>query len=85
MLRFFLIRLFLVALPIIIWLIWAEVAKRRGKPMGSTPWAWLLTAGFFLFGISILATVLIGPQIDPNASYVPVQAGPDGEVIPGSR
>jgi uncharacterized membrane protein YgdD (TMEM256/DUF423 family) len=85
LIRLVLIRLILVALPILVWLIWAEISRRRGKAMGSTPWAWLVVAGLLLFAGSFIATGLFGSRLDPDATYVPVEIGPDGTVVPGQR
>lgn len=85
MLSLIAIRLLLVALPFLLWLGWMEIAKRRGKPLGSTPWAWLLAAGLALAAISLIVGGLLAPRVDPDATYVPVQISPTGEVTPGPR
>ena len=85
MLSLIAIRLLLIALPFLLWLGWMEFAKRRGKPMGSTPWAWLLAAGLLLAALSLIAGAFFVPRVDPDATYVPVQVSPSGEVVPGTR
>jgi type VI protein secretion system component VasK len=77
-----LFRIFLIAVPFIIWFIWREVARRTGRPMGATPWAWLAAAGAVLFGLSLMATSLF--QTDNRQSrYVPAEVRPDGSIAPG--
>ena len=84
MLRFLLLRIVLVVLPLVIWIGWAEISRRRGRPIGETPWAWLIAAGFGLFILSLAATAVFTPQAR-NSVYVPSQVGADGRVIPGGR
>ena len=85
MLRILIFRAILIALPVVMWFIWADLSRRRGKPMGSAPWAWLLAAGLVLAAASLLIGGLLAPGADPNATYVPVQTSPSGEVVPGAR
>jgi len=84
LLRFALFRIVLVLLPLVLWFAWAEVARRRGKPMGATPWAWLIAAGLALMIASLAATAVFTPRAQ-DAAYVPVEVGADGRVIPGGR
>lgn len=70
MLRLLLFRIGLVLLPLAAWIIWAEIARRRGKPMGSTPWAWLIVAGVALMVASLAVTAVLDPQ-SPSEKYVP--------------
>ena len=49
MLRIVLSRLVLLALPFVVWFVWREIARRSGRPMGATPWAWLAAVGAALF------------------------------------
>ncbi|MDO8902656.1 MAG: hypothetical protein Q7V15_15020 [Phenylobacterium sp.] len=82
MLKVFLIRSVLIALPFIVWFIWAEWAKRNGRPMGATPWAWLATASALLFGLSLMITVVF--QSDNRGEvYVPAEVTEGGRVAPG--
>lgn len=84
MFRFVLLRIVLALLPLVLWFVWAEVARRRGKPMGATPWAWLIAAGLGLMILSLAATALITPR-GQDAAYVPVEVGADGRVRPGGQ
>ena len=45
MLRLLLERGLLLALPFVAWFAWRAVARRTGRPMGSTPWPWLFVVG----------------------------------------
>lgn len=84
LLRILFVRVLLIALPIVAWFIWADIARRRGKPMGRAPWAWLLAAGLVLAALSLLIGGLMAPSIGPDSTYVPVQTTPSGKVIPGA-
>jgi len=84
LLRFALLRIVLALLPLIVWFVWADIARRRGKPMGATPWAWLIGAGLVLMILSLAATAVFTPRAQ-DAAYVPVEVGADGRVIPGGR
>ncbi len=82
LLRVILIRSILIALPFIIWFAWAEWAKRNGRPMGATPWAWLATASAVLFGLSLMFMVVF--QSDNRGEvYVPAEVTEGGRVSPG--
>jgi type VI protein secretion system component VasK len=80
--RVLLTRALLVALPFVVWFVWREVARRTGRPMGSTPWAWLVTVGALLVGLSLMATAVFHAD-NRRAAYVPAQTRPDGSVAPG--
>lgn len=82
LLRVLLIRAALVALPLVIWLVWAHLARRAGRPMGSTPWAWLFAAGAVLVGVSLLAERAMEPK-HSGGTYVPGEAQADGSVSKG--
>ena len=82
MVRFLLFRIALFLLPFAIWIAWAQISRRRGKPTARTPWAWLIAAGFGLFVLSLVATAVFSPQAR-DAPYVPSQVGADGRVIQG--
>ena len=47
-------RLLLIAAPFVIWFIWRGVALRTGRPMGATPWTWLVAS----VSVFLLATLL---------------------------
>ena len=53
-------RLLLIAVPFIVWFVWRDVARRTGRPMGATPWVWLVAAAGLLFGLSLMAIGFIG-------------------------
>jgi hypothetical protein len=80
--RVLLVRLLLFAAPFVGWFVWREVARRTGRPMGSTPWAWLVAAGALLAALSLAATALfhIGPD---TGTYVPAEVRADGTIAPG--
>ncbi len=82
MIRVILVRLALFVLPFVIWLAWREAARRTGRPMGSTPWAWLVAAGALLTALSLAAGVLL-ERPTGAATYMPGQVGSDGAVTPG--
>ena len=82
MLRVLLPRLILFLVPFAIWFVWREVARRTGRPMGATPWAWLFGAGALLAGLSLMATVAF-QRDNRGEAYVPAEAGADGRVSPG--
>lgn len=82
MLRVILFRGVLIAVPFAVWFVWREVARRTGRPMGATPWAWLFAAGALLFGLSLMATTLFEPD-NRGERYIPAEVQPDGEVTPG--
>ena len=56
--RAVLIRLLLIALPFVVWFVWRWVARRAGRELGSTPYAWLFAAGAALAGLSMIDTVV---------------------------
>lgn len=73
---------FLVALPFLVWLVWAWRARRTGRPMGSTPWAWLFAAGMALFAASLIGSVVFHRD-NRNDRYVPGESTASGAVTPG--
>ena len=86
-------RLLLMAAPFVIWFVWREVALRTGRPMGSTPWTWLVAiAGGLLAGkklnaraglaVSLLATGLFHGD-NRGETYVPAEVEAGGHVAPG--
>jgi drug/metabolite transporter (DMT)-like permease len=80
--RVLLPRLLLIAVPFAIWFVWREVARRTGRPMGATPWAWLFAGGALLVAASLMATVVFQPD-NRRETYVPAEAGADGKVSRG--
>ncbi|MGZ3404078.1 MAG: hypothetical protein ACXWKN_13840 [Phenylobacterium sp.] len=75
-------RLLLIAAPFVAWFVWGVWARRTGREMGSTPWAWLATAGLVLVGMSLIATALFHPDTR-HVTYVPGQVTADGTVSKG--
>lgn len=82
LLRIVLIRGALVALPFVIWFVWAAWARRNGREMGATPWAWLSAAGAILLGLSLLVTPLFHRD-NRGEVYVPGEVTADGRVSAG--
>ncbi|HKP78540.1 MAG TPA: hypothetical protein VJU34_05395 [Phenylobacterium sp.] len=82
MLRQLIIRGALAAIPFLLWFLWAAWARRTGRPMGSTPWPWLVTAGAALLGLSLMASVVFHSD-NRGERYVPGEARPDGRVTEG--
>jgi hypothetical protein len=82
LLRQFIIRGALAALPIVLWFLWAAWARRTGRPMGSTPWPWLTAAGAALLGLSLMASAVFHSD-NRGERYVPGEARPDGRVTEG--
>ena len=72
------------ALPFALYFLWREMARRTGRPMGSTPWGWLVGAGCVLIGLSLMATAIFHPDNRADA-YVPSEAHPDGRITPGGQ
>jgi hypothetical protein len=82
LLRIFLERAVLLALPFAVWFAWAWWAKRTGRPMGATPWAWLFGAGAVLVGLSLMVTVVFHRD-NRGEVYVPGEVTADGRVSEG--
>lgn len=82
MLRTVLLRLLLVLAPFVVYWLWAAWARRRGREVGATPWAWLLAAGALLAGVSLIATSVFHSD-NRDLVYRPAETLPDGRVVPG--
>lgn len=82
MLRVILVRLLLFAAPFVVWFVWRDVARRTGREMGSTPYAWLVAAGAGLIGLSLVAAVVVHPD-NRHERYVPGEVTADGSVSKG--
>jgi len=80
--RVLLFRLLLFAAPFVVWFVWREVARRTGREMGSTPYAWLVAAGAALITLSLIATVVFHPD-NRHDRYVPGEVTADGSVSKG--
>ena len=82
LLRQIVLRGLLVALPFAVWFLWAWQARRSGRPMGSTPWTWLVAAATALFVLSLLGSVVFHTD-NRHDTYVPASVTPSGEVTAG--
>ena len=82
LLRILVIRLAVFALPFLGWLVWRQIARRAGRELGPTPWAWLIGGGALLAALSLVVTAF-APGSPASANYVPGQVRPDGRVGPG--
>lgn len=82
MLRIWLIRALLAAIPFLIYFTWRWRMKSLGREHGDTPWGWLVLAGGLLAAASLLVLPLVTPS-HRGQTYVPAEAQPDGSVRPG--
>ena len=82
MIRVVLFRLLLAAVQFAVYFVWRRLAMRSGRPMGSTPWAWLICAGAVLAGLSLMVTVAFHPD-NRAEHYVPAEPNASGTVRPG--
>lgn len=82
LLRLLLIRGSLVLVPFAVWFLWRAWARRSGREMGSTPYAWLVAAGAVLVGLSLLATALFHKD-NRHERYVPGEVTASGAVTKG--
>ena len=82
LLRLILTRGLLVAAPFVAWFLWSAWARRNGRTMGATPWAWLIAAAGVLVGLSLMGTALFHRD-NRTEHYVPGEASADGRVSEG--
>lgn len=82
MLRVMFVRLLLVAAPFAVWYAYRWWARRNGRPLPATPYAWLFLTGIALMTGSLFATALLSPDTRDQI-YVPGEALPDGRVTEG--
>lgn len=75
-------RVILFALPFVGWWLWGRWSLRTGRPMGSTPWGWLVGAAALLVALSLAATVVFHEDTRGQV-YVPAEATPDGRIVKG--
>lgn len=83
LLRQLLIRGALAAAPFAAWFLWAAWSRRTGRPMGSTPWSWLVGAAGALLGLSLLAGGVIHRDDNRDERYAPGEVTSDGRVTEG--
>jgi len=76
------LRALIFAAPFVVWFVWREAARRSGRPMGSTPWPWLVAAGALLAGLSLIGSVVL-PTGRGAGTYVPAEVRADGSIAPG--
>ena len=82
LLRIFFIRALIFAAPFGVYFVWREIARRTGRPMGSTPWTWLVAAGALLAALSLIGTAIF-PRGRDTGRYVPGEVRADGGVTAG--
>jgi hypothetical protein len=80
--RVILIRAALFLLPFVAFFLWREGARRTGRPMGSTPWTWLVAAGATLAALSLMFSALV-PLRPGTGTYVPAHVRADGSIANG--
>ena len=80
--RLVLLRAALFAAPFVVWFLWAAWARRTGREMGSTPWAWLAAGAAVLVGLSLMATAIFHTD-NRGETYVPAESTPSGRVTEG--
>lgn len=82
--------LLLIALPSLLYLIYAAVQRRRAKAAGQeapppllhdTPWLWLLLAGALLFAAALISWALFAGA-PPDSTYYPAR-DENGVIVPG--
>lgn len=82
LLSLFIVRSILVATPFAVWFLWAAWARRTGREVGATPWAWLIAIGGLLFGLSLMLSTVFQSD-NRGETYVPAEVTEGGEVTPG--
>lgn len=82
LIKILVIRMAVFTLPFLGWLVWRQVARRLGRGLGPTPWAWLIGGGALLAALSLVVTALF-PSGPDTGTYVPGQARADGAVTAG--
>lgn len=70
------------AAPFAIWFLWRAWARRNGREVGETPWAWLAGVAGVLLALSLMATAIFHTDTR-GKTYVPGEVGPDGRVSEG--
>ncbi len=80
--RVIFIRVLFFLAPFAAYALWREVARRTGRPMGSTPWTWLVATGATLAILSLVGEAVL-PHGADHGRYVPAETHADGTVQPG--
>jgi hypothetical protein len=80
--RSLLIRAAFFLLPFVAFFLWREAARRTGRPMGATPWTWLVALGATLAVLSLVVSALV-PMRPLTGTYVPAHVRPNGTIAPG--
>jgi hypothetical protein len=81
LLRLFLIRVLLFAIPFAAYFVWRAVRRRSGRAVGAVPWLWLVAAGAMVTAVSLIVPAAF--HSGGTGQYVPAQVRPDGTVVPG--
>jgi hypothetical protein len=81
MIRLWALRLVLIALPFVVWYVWAKLRPQHSAGR-APPYPWLFLAGIALVAGSTVATVLVRED-NTDAVYVPAEARPDGSISEG--
>jgi len=81
LIRLWVLRAVLIALPFVAWYIWAKLRPKRWEGR-APPYPWLFLAGIALVAASTGVTVLLSED-NRDAVYVPGEVQPDGRVAEG--
>jgi hypothetical protein len=81
LLRLLALRLLIIGLPFLGYFLWRAFARRTGRPVGPTPWTWLIGASLGIAVVVMIAAATINSG--GTGRYVPAQTRPDGSVEPG--
>lgn len=82
LLRLLLTRAAIFAIPFVYWYVWREIARRRGRDVGTTPWGWLFGIGAVLVALSLMVTVAF-QRDNRDETYVPADTTAEGGVARG--
>ena len=73
----------LMATPFVVWFVWRAAALRSGRPIGATPWTWLVAAGAMLVGVSLILSAVTARRDPGGQVYVPAEVDASGRIVPG--
>ena len=86
LLRVFLTRLVVFAAPFVVYYLWRLWARRTGREMGSTPWAWLAAAGLIFVALSLMSGAFwYRGHPGERQVYGPEGAQSDGRPVPPEK